>query len=69
MLAGSSSWLARVACIVRGDMATVCGVWVRGSGTGSGGLDCSTGDSFDILIDPFEDIGAGRSDFLDHKSE
>ena len=67
MLAGRSSWLARVACIVRGDMATVCGVWVWGGGTGSGGLDCSTGDSFDILIDPFEDIWASRGDLFDRK--
>ena len=69
MLAGSSSWLARVACIVHGDMATVCGVWMRGSGIGSGESGTLMGDSLDILTEPFEDIWTGWGNVLDRRCE
>ena len=61
--------MARVVCIVRGDMATVCGVGRRGDGIGSGELGTSMGDSFDILTEPFEDIWTGRGDVLDRRRE
>ena len=61
--------MARVVCIVRGDMATVCGVGRRGGGIGSGEFGPSTGDSFDILTELFEDIWLGRGDALDRRRE
>src|SRR6267142_5994226 len=54
----SMSWLvARVDWIVLGNIAG--GIGVAGRGIGRGAED-SAGETFDRLIDPADDIGAGR---------
>src|SRR6267142_368348 len=55
--ASRSSLVARIVCVVLGDMAGRIGVTGRGIGRGT---EDSVGETFDRLIDPADDIGAGR---------